>query len=161
MPSTLRAFGTFAALLVGAVLIGLATHVVWDYFTHAGPVADALKLDAESGGLPLYSWAQYVSSAVGAVALAVFTFFWWRRTEPHPAPVTRLTQAQRRAGILLVLASGLIVAVAVWIRGVARGWVPFDGQLIFYTVTIGLAAAALCAVILSIVWWTVRRPRAH
>ena len=161
MPSTLRAFGTFAALLVGAVLIGLATHVVWDYFTHAGPVADALKLDAESGGLPLYSWAQYVSSAVGAIALAVFTFFWWRRTAPRDYTPTRLSGSQRRHGVLLVLASGLIVAIVVWIRGIMRGWVPFDGQLIFYTVTIGLAAAALCAVILSIVWWTVRKPRAH
>ena len=87
--------------------------------------------------------------------------FWWSRTAPRDYTPTRLSASQRRQGVLLVLASGLIVAVAVWIRGVTRGWEPFDGQLIFYTVTIGLAAAALCAVILSIVWWTVRRPRAH
>jgi hypothetical protein len=161
MPSTLKALGIFAALLVGAVLIGSATHIIWDSFTHAGPVVYALKLDAKSGPLPLYTWAQHGSSAVGVIALVVFTLVWWRRTEPHPSPVTRLTQAQRRAGIVLVLASGLAVALVVWIRGIQRGWGMFDNQIIFYTVTIGLAAAALCAVILSIVWWTVRKPRAH
>ena len=161
MPTTLRAFATFAALLIAAVLIGLTTHLVWDSLTHAGPVADALKLDAKVGGLRLYSWAQHVSSAAGAIALVVFTFFWWRRTEPHPAPTTRLTQAQRRAGVLLVLACGLLVALVIWIRGIARGHSPVEGQLVFYTVTVGLAAAGLCAVILSLVWWTVRRPRLH
>jgi hypothetical protein len=62
---------------------------------------------------------------------------------------------------VLALASGLVVALAVWIRGIARGHSPVQNELIFYTVTIGLAAAALCAVILSVVWWTVRKPRAH
>ena len=161
MPSTLRGLGIFAALLVGAVLVGCATHIVWDSLTHAGPVADALKLDAKAGPLPLYKWGQHLSSAVGVIALAVFTFFWWRRTEPHPSAPTRLTGSQRRHGILLVLASGLIVALVVWIRGIARGHSPVENELIFYTVTIGIAAAALVAVIVSIVWWTVRKPRAH
>lgn len=161
MPTTLKALGTFAALLVGAVLLGSATHVAWDSLTHAGPVATALKLDADAGPLPLYKWGQHLSSAVGAIALVAFTFFWWRRTEPHPSAPTRLTEFQRRAGIVLVLASGLAVALTVWIRGIARGHSPVENQLIFYTVTVGLAAAALCVVILSIVWWTVRRPRAH
>ena len=161
MPSTLKALGIFAAWLVGAVLVGSATHLIWDSLTHAGPVASALKLDARVGDLRVYSLAQYASSAVGAVALAVFTFFWWRRTEPHPAAPTRLTGSQRRHGILLVLASGLIVALVIWIRGIIRGHSPVEGELVFYTVTIGLAAAALVAVIVSIVWWTVRKPRAH
>jgi hypothetical protein len=161
MPSTLKALGTFAALLIGAVLIGSATHVVWDSLTHAGPVADALKLDAKAGDLRLYAWAQYGSSAVGAIALVVFTFFWWRRSEPHPSAPTRLTSPQRRNGVLVILASGLIVSLVVWIRGIMRGHSPVEGQLVFYTVTIGLAAAALCAVILSLVWWTIRKPRLH
>ena len=161
MPTTLTALGIFAALLVGAVLIGSATHLVWDSLTHAGPVTDALRLDAKAGPLPLYKWGQHVSSAVGVIALAVFTFFWWRRAEPHPSAPTRLTGSQRRHGILLVLASGLIVALVVWIRGIARGHSPVENELIFYTVTIGIAAAALVAVIVSIVWWTVRKPRAH
>jgi hypothetical protein len=161
MPSTPRRLGIFAALLVGAVLIGSATHLVWDSLTHAGPVADALRLDAMAGPLPLYKWGQHASSAVGVIALAVFTFFWWRRTEPHPSAPTRLTGSQRRHGVLLVLASGLVVALVVWVRGIVRGHSPIENELIFYTVTVGLAAAGLCAVILSIVWWTVRKPRSH
>lgn len=155
MPSTLRGLGRFAALLIAAVLIGAATHVVWDSFTHAGPVVDALGLSG------VYRAAQYGSTIVGALALAVFTLIWARRTEPRAVTPTRLNGAQRRNGVLLVLASGLVVALVVWIRGVSRGWSPVHSELVFYTVTIGLAAAALCAVIVSIVWWTVRKPRAH
>jgi len=161
MPTTLRDTGIFAALLIGAVLIGCSTHLVWDSLTHAGPVVDALKLDAKAGPLPVYKWGQHVSSAVGLIALAVFTFFWWRRTEPHPAPPTRLTPFQRRGGIVLVLAVGLAVALTIWIRGIMRGHSVIENTLIFYTVTVGLAAAALCAVILCLVWWTVRKPRLH
>lgn len=161
MPKTLRDAGIFAALLIGAVLIGCSTHLVWDSLTHAGPVVDALKLDAKAGPLPVYKWGQHASSAVGLIALAVFTFFWWRRTEPHPAPPTRLTPFQRRGGIVLVLLVGLAVALTIWIRGIMRGHSAIENQLIFYTVTVGLAAAALCAVILSVMWWTVRKPRLH
>ena len=161
MPSTLRALGIFAALLVGAALTGIATHLLWDSLTHAGPVTDALKLDAMAGPLPLYKWGQHVSTAVGLLALAVFTLVWCRRSEPRDWAPTRLSGAQRRNGVLLVLASGLVVALVVWIRGMARGWAGIDNTLVFYTVTIGLAAAALCAVILCVIWWTVRKPRAH
>jgi hypothetical protein len=161
MPQSLKKFGIFAALLIGAVLIGATTHVLWDSLTHAGPVTDALKLDAMSGPLPLYKWGQHISTAAGVLALAVFTFFWWRRTEPRGSTATRLDAAQRRNGVLLVLASGLVVALVVWIRGIVRGWGALDSELVFYTVTIGLAAAALCAVIVSIIWWTVRKPRSH
>ena len=55
----------------------------------------------------------------------------------------------------------LVVALVVWIRGMLHGWGPLHNELVFYTVTIGIAAAALCAVIVSLVWWTVRKPRAH
>ena len=161
MPTTLRASGTFAALLIGAVLLGSTTHLVWDSLTHAGPVADALGLDAAAGAIPLYTWGKHVSSAVGALVLAVFVLVWTRRTAPREAAATRLSPEQRRNGTLLMLASAVVVAFAVWIRGMQHGWSAFDGELIFYTVTIVPTAAALCAVILSIVWWTVRRPRLH
>ena len=155
MPQTLKALGIFAALLAGAALLGSATHVVWDSLTHAGPVVDALRLNG------VYRVAQHVSTVVGLLALGVFTLFWCRRTEPRDSAPSRLSGAQRRNGVLLVLASGLVVALVVWIRGIVRGWTPVDSELVFYTVTIGLAAAALCAVILCVIWWTVRRPRLH
>lgn len=161
MPTTLRAFGIFAALLIGAALLGSTTHLLWDSLTHAGPVTTALKLDAMQGPLPLYKWGQHASTVVGLVALVVFTLFWCRRTEPRDSAASRLSGAQRRNGVLLVLASGLVVALVVWIRGIVRGHSPVENELVFYTVTVGLAAAALCAVVLSIVWWTVRKPRAH
>lgn len=161
MPSTLRGFATFVGLLILALVTGTTTHILWDSVTHAGPVATALELDGMVGPLPFYKWAQHVSSAIGVLALIVFTMLWVRRTAPVDAAPTRLTQRQRWAAVLLILAAGLVVALIIWLRGIMQGHSPIDNQLVFYTVTIGLAAAGLAAVIVSLVWWTVRRPRAH
>lgn len=161
MPATLRGFAAFAGLLVAAVLIGSVTHIVWDSVTHAGPVVTALELDGMIGPLPFYKWAQHVSSALGVIALVIFAALWVRRTPAVEWVPTRLTQAQRRAGVLLALGTGLVVALVIWIRGIARGHSPFYNELVFYTVTIGLAAAGLASVIVCVVWWTVRRPRLH
>jgi hypothetical protein len=161
MPSRLRDLGSFAGLLIAAVLIGSATHLVWDSLTHAGPVVDVLELDGMVGPLPLYKWGQQASSLLGVIALVVFAAIWARRTPALEWVPTRLTRAQRRAGVLLALGTGLVVALIVWIRGILRGHSPIYNELVFYTVTIGLAAAGLASVIICVVWWTVRRPRLH
>jgi hypothetical protein len=95
------------------------------------------------------------------IALVVFAAIWARRTPALEWVPTRLTRAQRRAGVLLALGTGLVVALIVWIRGILRGHSPIYNELVFYTVTIGLAAAGLASVIICVVWWTVRRPRLH
>lgn len=76
------------ALLVAsiAVLLGAATHLAWDAFTHSAPLANVMPvlrddLIASDGTyLPVYFVLQVVSSVLGLVALA--TWAWRIRNRP-------------------------------------------------------------------------------
>ncbi|MGY5081240.1 DUF4184 family protein [Streptomyces nigrescens] len=59
--------------LVSAVL-GAATHVVWDAFTHPGRWGTRLVpgLDGVVGGLPVYTYVQYGTSALALAAMGAF-----------------------------------------------------------------------------------------
>ncbi|WP_414507833.1 DUF4184 family protein [Streptomyces sp. NEAU-L66] len=59
--------------LVSAVL-GAATHVVWDAFTHPGRWGTRLVpgLDGVVGGLPVYTYVQYGTSALAPAAMGAF-----------------------------------------------------------------------------------------
>ncbi|MFE1883248.1 DUF4184 family protein [Streptomyces diastatochromogenes] len=72
---------------VSAVL-GALTHVVWDAFTHHDRWGSRLipALGRSLGGMPLYSWLQYGTSAVAAVVIAVFLVRALRRA-PAGEPV--------------------------------------------------------------------------
>lgn len=63
-----------------AAVVGSATHVLWDSFTHADsrlvPYVPVLLHDI--AGLPLCAWLQYLSSVLGLVVLAVWSWRWWR-----------------------------------------------------------------------------------
>jgi hypothetical protein len=74
------------ALVVIALVLGTATHVGWDEFTHAGRWgAEHVAALAESWGpLPGYRWLQYASSVVGLAVLLVWFVRWWRRTPAVP-----------------------------------------------------------------------------
>jgi hypothetical protein len=72
--------------------LGALTHVLWDAFTHHDRWGVRLipALGRDVGGMPLFSYAQYGSSALGAVVLAVFVVVALRRTptgEPVGVPV--------------------------------------------------------------------------
>src|SRR4051812_17066401 len=74
------------ALLVAALLLGTATHLGWDEFTHPRRWgAEHISVLAQSWGpLPGYRWLQYASSVVGLVVLLVWFVRWVRRTPAVP-----------------------------------------------------------------------------
>jgi hypothetical protein len=71
-------------LVVLALVLGAATHVVWDSFTHAGmPGSVAVAWPREDiGPLPVYEWAQYLSGLVGGAVLYAWARRWWRSHPP-------------------------------------------------------------------------------
>lgn len=75
-----------ATLVLASLVLGAATHVVWDAFTHADRwgTEHVGWLAATHGPLPGYRWAQYASGVLGAVVLVVAAARWWRRTPPTP-----------------------------------------------------------------------------
>lgn len=76
--------------LVVSLLIGVASHIVWDAFTHEGRVGTALwpALSHPWGPLDGYKWMQYGSTAFGLVVLGIAALVWFvrRRAATGTAP---------------------------------------------------------------------------
>ncbi|MFJ5528397.1 DUF4184 family protein [Streptomyces sp. NPDC093261] len=79
-------FELLAQWYVSAAL-GALTHVVWDAFTHLDRWGMRLvpALGRPVAGTPLYTYAQYGSSAVAAVVIAAFVTVQLRRMPAAPA----------------------------------------------------------------------------
>ncbi|GGW32739.1 DUF4184 family protein [Streptomyces xantholiticus] len=88
-----------------SAVIGASTHVVWDAFTHFDRwgVRMAPVLGETVAGFPVYSYAQYGSSAVALVALVWFVATALRRVPAMPAPPVPLLGRGAR-----LLAAGLV-----------------------------------------------------
>ncbi|MGY1843456.1 DUF4184 family protein [Modestobacter sp. SYSU DS0875] len=137
-----------AALVVAALLVGAATHVLWDEFTHPGRWgAEHLAVLRDTwAGLPGHRWAQEGSGLAGLVVLLAWLVVWWRRTAPAPAPDRRGWWAPWLAVATAGVAAGLTaVPGAADLRSAAVD-AAFRGG--------GVAAAA--ALVLALGWWARR-----
>jgi len=146
-------------VVVVSLIIGAATHVVWDSFTHADRWGtDRIGwLREEHGPFAGHTWAQYTSGVVGLVLIAVVVGRWWLRTPPH-AGRQRVPALDRRTTIraaAVVLAAGAVGAVA--------GLLTADDGLFalgFRTLTWGCGAAGACLLALAAVHAARGRQRA-
>lgn len=98
------------SLVVLSILIGTATHLVWDSFTHdtswiyqnwaflRGSVA--LPITGEMG---VYKLLEYLSSVFGLAIVAVWIWHWYRTTQPSPYPVVLLLKGRRRQTFVATL----------------------------------------------------------
>jgi hypothetical protein len=150
------------ALASAAVILGGATHIVWDSFTHGGsPVVGALRVlrieVAQWNGhtLHLYGLLQHVSSVVGLLILAAWAVRQVRRADARvdsPADaessVPRLTAGERLGAIALLFVSSSALASVGYLE---HPHSRFDYRL-FYTATGGMAGwiFAWCVVALLI-----------
>ena len=82
-PFPFGGFRRFAAIL-GSILLGIATHLVWDSFTHDNTwVLDHVRwlrgwiYVPFVGYMPIHSALQYVSSILGLLALAMWVWLWY------------------------------------------------------------------------------------
>ena len=68
-------------LLVVSLAFGVATHILWDLFTHEGRAGTELLpiLNEFWGPLTGFKWLQHGSSAIGLLILAIFGALWLRR----------------------------------------------------------------------------------
>lgn len=110
-----------AAWFVVSAVIGSATHVVWDAFTHHDRWGVRLVpgLDGSVGGLPVFTLVQYGTSAPALLVLAWFAVSALRRAGelPVPASVPALDRRRRRwalAGIGLCVLLGIAHRCARW-----------------------------------------------
>jgi len=104
------------ALIVASILLGVATHLVWDSFTHPGMgLYQHWHFLSRTVQLPLVGTVQYckvfqhASTVFGIGVLVVWFACWYRVTAPcNEARSGRLTTAQRARVILFVAAIAVL-----------------------------------------------------
>ncbi|GAB3606762.1 hypothetical protein GCM10027413_21710 [Conyzicola nivalis] len=155
--SRARPSADYVALAAASILIGIATHLVWDAFTHRGWLTGAAPwTGAELGGLPLVTWLQHASSVLGALFLGVWFVLWVRRTPQGEVDASRLDRRSRIAGWAVVGVPVLAVGAGYWVWRMGEGVVPLDPHLLFSTARLCIGSAALLAVLLCLGWWAAR-----
>lgn len=153
--------------IVFSIVLGIATHLVWDMFTHPlnwlwwrwSWMQRYVKVPV-IGMTPMYRTLQYGSTLVGLAALAIWVLLWYRRTTPAPTEGA----ARLHSGPLLILA---MVAVAIG-AGLTRAWLvigsPRNIELTdAFLLVFGVTAIALvfwqvlfyCVMISSHQVWTI------
>ncbi|MGW2083733.1 DUF4184 family protein [Streptomyces sp. NPDC001880] len=152
-----------AAGFVLSAVIGAATHVVWDAFTHHDRWGVRLVplLDGSIGGLPVFQLVQYGSSAVALAVLAWFTASGLRRTGARPAPpsVPELNRRARWSAAALLSVCVLLGAAhrcARWYAHFGHIDTPLD---IIPTACFGAGAGLAAGLVLYGAWMRLRRPR--
>jgi Domain of unknown function (DUF4184) len=146
---------------VAAALVGIATHLAWDAFTHRDGwvVRHVDAMQSRVGPLLVADWLQLGCSALGLVVLAGWAAWWWRTTKPtRPVP--------RPRGLLPVGAALFVLAFL----GAARRAAPIAPELLRDPldrgawrafVTLGLFGAgggAMVAALLTGVLWRLLSP---
>ncbi|MES4888577.1 DUF4184 family protein [Streptomyces sp. NPDC096012] len=146
---------------VSAVL-GALTHVVWDAFTHhdrwGTRLIPAIGRDRPAG-VPLYSWLQYGSSAVGAVVIVFFLVRALRRTPGgEPAGVPALSVRDRWWALAVIggcVLAGAVQRVAGWS---GRQGAPGRPWELLPTLCFGVGAGGVLGLLLYAVGVRVWRP---
>lgn len=144
----------YPLLLTVSLLIGVASHILWDLFTHEGRWGSRLLpiLDAQWGPLQGFKWLQHGSSALGLIIIGIWMLLWLRRRMPRAA-VERLLPGWVRISWWVSLPAVLVIA---WVSGmVAFG--PFTDEFTMQHLAYrvlppacaiwGVFTAALCVLI--------------
>lgn len=159
--------GRFLLIAVSA-LTGIATHIVWDSFTHQymWPAHHWALLRERIhvpilGAIPLVRILQHASTVAGLLTLCAWGIAWYRRTEPRSVTESPALPASRRWFILgcislvAVLGGLLRSAISIWLWGFANG----REETVGLGVVTGIALAWWMLVAYAVVVW-VRRPAA-
>lgn len=152
----------FVLLLLAALLVGIATHLAWDSFTHPDGwvVLHVAAFRAQFGPFAVSRWLQYLSSAFGLVVLAVWTVLWARRAKSTATPYLRTGGASRVIAWIVVIAVLAAVGGTIWIRGIVRGTEAFDRVLVYDTAVYSIAASGLIALLICLVWYALPKRQA-
>jgi hypothetical protein len=98
------------SLIVLSILIGIATHLVWDAFTHRTSWIyenwELLRRPFELpivGEMEMYKLLEYASSAFGLAVVAIWVGHWYGTTKPSAAPVIEPVDAAQRRTLVVAL----------------------------------------------------------
>ena len=140
-------------LIVVSILLGIATHILWDSFTHRGtwlyarwPLMRQMFHLPLEGTVPLYKALQHGSSVLGVGVVLIWLVLWYRRSEAT-APTSGspgMTMAKRvavLAGLIVVACLGVIV----------RRFLGLERPIVNFASRNFIVQA--CVTMLALVWW--------
>ena len=154
-----RATWATALLLVAALVVGIATHLAWDSFTHPDGwvVLHVAALRAQLGPFAASRWLQYASSVFGLVVLAIWSVRWARKSPAESTSFLRTGRIGRLVVWLVVGATLVIVGAIVWLHGQYRGVDAFNRGLVYDTAVYSIAASGLLALVACLAWYLLPR----
>ncbi len=136
-------------LIVTSTLVGIATHLLWDSFTHSNtwPYRHWMILRQTFtlpliGEMPLYKILQHSSTAVGMGMVVVWLLFWYRATPPSTV-LTESLPLTRKAIIIALMAT--ITLVGAVVRGIG-GTTPGNFSFRHFV-------ARAVVTVLAVTWW--------
>jgi len=140
------------ALIVGSILIGIMTHLLWDSFTHPntwpfrhwGVLGQTIQVPM-LGLIPLYKVLQHGSTIAGAGIFSIWLVCRYRATEPCNQGLRNAASLTQKIAIgvfmtTVAMAGGIVRAVAV-------GGIPHDHSSDRRFVSVLMVAA------IALVWW--------
>jgi hypothetical protein len=154
-PVPFRFFGgaRFSIILL-SLLLGIATHLAWDSFTHAHSwltqhwsFLRELSTLPIVGPVPHYKILQHLSTLLGLAALCTWFAHWYGETPPSPVPpqpALRRFSASRKLFIITQIA--VISAAGSFVRVIARL------ETLAHPTPESIAGQAICTFI-AIAWW--------
>lgn len=103
-------------LLVASLVIGVASHIAWDAFTHEGRLGSEIfpALEEPWGPLAGIKWLQHGSSVIGLAIIAVWALLWLRRRPRVP----HVSRTPRWVGVVWIAALPVFLITA-WVIGLA------------------------------------------
>lgn len=136
------------SLIILSILVGIATHLVWDAFAHNTSwlyqnwafLRKTVELPV-TGGMQIYKLLEYLSSAFGLVVVAIWIWNWYRTTQPSAYPAAPpFDMARRRTFVATLPALAILGGVfrAYHALGIHRGIRP----LVHFTADILISAIA-------------------
>src|ERR1700722_8759437 len=139
-----------------ALLLGAATHLIWDAFTHENargvrmfPLLTDYGPEMAGHPLHLYRWFQYGSSLIGLVVVAAALVLWMRHAPPPPAPpVRRIARPERVAWLGAYVLPSLLVIAWLLLRPWPAGHSPFTNGSAIGTVAIDAMRGAAASLLL-------------
>jgi len=148
------------AIVIASLMLGAATHIAWDAFTHPNTFVvrhvDVLRFPLSIGDhtIPLFKLLQHASSLVGCIVIATCVRHWLATTQAGPLPERQMSRGQR----LQVLAAVVLAAAGGSLAGLVWRPARTEGHALFNAVVTGMAAAALAIVLLCLArkLWTSR-----
>ncbi len=145
-----RAAWVNLAVAVLSILLGAATHVLWDSFTHQGRWGAELLPDLDDSQPQLTHLLQHLSSVVGVVALVIAYRRTLRKRPPAPAGAAH---GGRLRLLLACLAAALVVGATCAYLLTPPSLPAYPTHLVVRTVVWSTSCFATLFAIASLAWW--------